>query len=115
MRINSLPSLREIRSQLVLTADAPNRMAVSRASRDETLIRITRGGLSAFLPSRGISVVVPANDRSRISHLCPGCPPKQLCPDGRVRGLGSGAAGVRRQGADRCLRSPALGHSFLEL
>lgn len=32
MRINSLPSLREIRSQLVLTADAPNRMAVSRAS-----------------------------------------------------------------------------------
>lgn len=48
MRINSLPSLREIRSQLVLTADAPNRMAVSRASRDETLIRITRG---VYLPS----------------------------------------------------------------
>lgn len=48
MRINSLPSLREIRSQLVLTTDAPNRMAVSRASRDETLIRITRG---VYLPS----------------------------------------------------------------
>lgn len=62
MRINSLPSLREIRSQLVLTADAPNRMAVSRASRDETLIRITRG--SICLPAFSRDIRCGSSERS---------------------------------------------------